>query len=254
MSRFGKNISDRHKIVSDSQDLDGSRGNLCRIGHIGIICAIGALFLSSALMSGGIACSGCQPAGPDTWGGPAWAGMPYYYGSDGSLATGSAEGASAQKEDGNGFVKTGYLVDPKEAAKFDLIVDVGTEQRSARIEGAISLPWNELLKEDGNFKSAFEMSQALGEAGISSEDSVVLYGECDTCGGLPVTPFAFWAMRYLGHDKVSILRGGFEGWEASKRPIETSIGHCRFRARRQRPRSIGFFRSARAGCSASGGR
>jgi len=147
--------------------------------------------------------------------------MSYYYGSDGSVTTSSAEETSSEKEGGKGFVKTGYLADPKEAAKFDLIVDVGTEQRSTHIEGAICIPWNELLKDDGNPKSASGMSQVLGEAGVSSEDSVVIYGECDTCGGVPVTPFVFWAMRYLGHGEISILDGGIEGWATSGGPIGT---------------------------------
>jgi thiosulfate/3-mercaptopyruvate sulfurtransferase len=38
-------------------------------------------------------------------------------------------------------------------------------------------------------------------------------------------PRLWWLLRHFGHSSVSILDGGFGGWQASGRPIETGAGH-----------------------------
>ena len=68
-------------------------------------------------------------------------------------------------------------------------------------------------------KPVSEMGQVLGEAGISPEDSVVLYGDCADCDA-PVAPFVFWAMRYLGHEDVKVLDASIEDWNAAGKPVD----------------------------------
>jgi thiosulfate/3-mercaptopyruvate sulfurtransferase len=113
----------------------------------------------------------------------------------------------------DGFVHDEYLASIEDASSSDVILDVGSDYDAAHIEGAIPLYWDELLDENNNPKSAAEMAEILGNAGISPDDSVVIYGSCATCDGISVAPFVFWAMRYVGHDDVMVLDGGLDEWK-----------------------------------------
>jgi len=72
----------------------------------------------------------------------------------------------------------------------------------------------------GILKPVSELSRILGDAGISRNDSVVVYGECLPCGGGPsVATYVYWMMKGLGHENVRVLDGTAEDWEASGRAI-----------------------------------
>ena len=114
-----------------------------------------------------------------------------------------------------GFVHDEFLASVEDASGSDIILDVGSDYATTHIKGAIPLYWNELLDENNNPKSATEMSEIFGNAGISADDSVVIYGDCATCDGISVAPFVFWAMRYIGHDDVKVLDGGLDEWKAA---------------------------------------
>ena len=119
-----------------------------------------------------------------------------------------------------GFVRGGFLASAKEAGGYDVILDVGTEYDTLHIKGAVPLYWADLLDEENNPRSAPEIAEILGKAGISPEDSVLIYGDCATCDGISIAPFVFWAMRYVGHDDVAVLDGGLDGWVAAGNPTE----------------------------------
>ncbi len=63
-------------------------------------------------------------------------------------------------------------------------------------------------------------AQKLGAVGVTSpEVLLVVYDD---------SRFAFasrlwWLMRYLGHDRVAILEGGFKGWQAAGYPLTDAI-------------------------------
>jgi thiosulfate/3-mercaptopyruvate sulfurtransferase len=70
-----------------------------------------------------------------------------------------------------------------------------------------------------------ELSQKLSAIGINSQTSqhqttfVVAYDD---------SRFAFasrlwWLLRYLGHEKVAVLDGGFAGWQSSGYPVSNNI-------------------------------
>lgn len=120
------------------------------------------------------------------------------------------------------YVHGEYLMPAKDVKASDLIVDVGTEYDDLHIKGAIPLYWEELLDDNNEPRHPSEIGEILGDAGISSEDSVVLYGICDTCDGISVSPFVFWAMRYAGHDNVKVLNGGIDAWVALDLPVEST--------------------------------
>lgn len=119
-----------------------------------------------------------------------------------------------------GFVRGEFLASAEEADGSDVILDVGTEYDAVHIKGAVPLYWEELLDYENNPRSASEIAEIFGNAGISPEDSVLIYGDCATCDGISVAPIVFWALRYVGHDDVAVLDGGLDGWKAAGLPTE----------------------------------
>ena len=102
--------------------------------------------------------------------------------------------------------------DADDADDADILLDV-SENSSLHIEGSIYIPYMEFFLQPGILKQADEVASILGEAGISREDSVVIYGECLPCGGGPsVATYVYWMMKSLGHEKAIVLDGTAEDW------------------------------------------
>lgn len=100
----------------------------------------------------------------------------------------------------------------------DILLDV-SENSSTHISGSVVLPYMEFDETAGILKPVSEITRILGEAGISRNDSVVIYGQCLPCGGGPsVATYIYWMMKGLGHEKVKLLDGTAEDWKASGRP------------------------------------
>ncbi|MFB3765019.1 MAG: sulfurtransferase [Methanotrichaceae archaeon] len=99
----------------------------------------------------------------------------------------------------------------------DILVDV-SENSSTHIKGSVVLPYTEFDLLPGIPKSPAEIAQVLGNAGISRNDSVVLYGECLPCGGGPsLATYVYWIMKSMGHENVRVLDGTVEDWAAAGR-------------------------------------
>ena len=107
---------------------------------------------------------------------------------------------------------------PLDAVKdADILLDV-SENSSTHIAGSVVIPYMEFDVQAGVLKPVAEISKILGDAGISREDSVVIYGECLPCGGGPsLATYVYWMMKGLGHEKVKVLDGTAEDWAASGR-------------------------------------
>jgi thiosulfate/3-mercaptopyruvate sulfurtransferase len=100
-------------------------------------------------------------------------------------------------------------------------VDVDTTAYDqGHIDGAISWNWQtELqdgLRRDLADPQAFE--ELLGKAGISPDTTIVLYGDNNNW----FAAWAFWQLKYYGHDKVLIVNGGRKKWLEEKRPVSTN--------------------------------
>lgn len=65
-----------------------------------------------------------------------------------------------------------------------------------------------------------QIGRLLGGLGISETDHIVLY----TTTHLMVATRAWYVLRALGHQQVSILDGGLDSWIAAGYPVETSRG------------------------------
>lgn len=89
------------------------------------------------------------------------------------------------------------------------------------IAGAIHINYESFLNEDKQLKPVSEIARILGDAGISEDDPVLIYGECQPCGGGPsAATYVYWIMKYLGHKDVRVLDGGIDDWVAAKLPTQ----------------------------------
>lgn len=99
-------------------------------------------------------------------------------------------------------------------------VDVDTTAfDQGHIAGAISWNWQtelqDALRRDLSEPKAFE--ELLGKAGISPETTIVLYGDNNNW----FAAWAFWQLKYYGHERVLLMNGGRKKWIEEKRPVVT---------------------------------
>ena len=108
----------------------------------------------------------------------------------------------------------------KSVSASDLVVDVsnGESYANSHIKNAIHLPAKSFLNTDGTLKSDQELVKTLGSAGISKDDSIVLYGLSQSSGEAEL---AFWILSYLGHKDVMLLDGSLEDWKAAGLPVDS---------------------------------
>jgi thiosulfate/3-mercaptopyruvate sulfurtransferase len=127
--------------------------------------------------------------------------------------------SSSTDKRSDGFASV--LVPLESANNSGIILDISPNS-TEYIPGAISIPYTEFLGSGGVLKPVSEMAAVLGEAGISQDDSVLIYGECQPCGGGPsAATYVYWIMKYLGHENVKLLDGGIDDWVAALRPTVT---------------------------------
>src|SRR5208282_2587530 len=108
----------------------------------------------------------------------------------------------------------------KDASLRVVEVDVDTTAYDqGHVDGAISWNWQtelqDAIRRDLAAPTAFE--ELLGKAGISPETTIVLYGDNNNW----FAAWAFWQLKYYGHDKVLIVNGGRKKWLEEKRPLTT---------------------------------
>jgi thiosulfate/3-mercaptopyruvate sulfurtransferase len=113
--------------------------------------------------------------------------------------------------DDNDFNSNGIIVPASRLKSTDLILDVGSDPEKY-IYGAVHVPFTAFM-ENNSIKPLPAIAAIIGDAGISRNDSVALYGKCLPCGGGPSTAtFVYWIMRYAGHENVKLIDGGYEEW------------------------------------------
>ena len=89
----------------------------------------------------------------------------------------------------------------KSVSSSDVVVDVsnGDSYAKSHIKNAIHIPTKDFLDGEGNLKADEELASILGDAGVSRDDSVVLYGSKESSGE---AEFAFLVLSYLGQKDV----------------------------------------------------
>jgi thiosulfate/3-mercaptopyruvate sulfurtransferase len=109
------------------------------------------------------------------------------------------------------------------AANIRLVeVDVDTTQyATGHAPGAIAFNWQSQLQDPvaRDIISKEDFEKLLGEAGITPDTHVVLYGDNNNW----FAAYAFWLFKYYGHEKVSLLDGGRKKWLADGHPTTTDV-------------------------------
>ena len=101
-------------------------------------------------------------------------------------------------------------------------VDVDTTQyETGHIPGAVAFNWQSQLQDQvaRDIISKEDFAALLGQAGISSDTHVILYGDNNNW----FAAYAFWLFKYYGHENVSLMNGGRKKWVDEGRPVTTDV-------------------------------
>ncbi len=116
----------------------------------------------------------------------------------------------------------GEILKPlKSVSSSDVVIDVsnGDSYATSHIKDAIHIPSKDFLNGEGKLKTDEELAKVLGDAGVSRNDSIVLYGSKESSGE---AEFAFLVLSYLGQKDVLLLDGSLADWKAAGLPEEVS--------------------------------
>ena len=99
-------------------------------------------------------------------------------------------------------------------------VDVDTAAyEQGHIAGAVGWNWQSQLQQtvrrDVVGKAAME--RLLGSAGVDNATTIILYGDNNNW----FAAWAFWQIKYYGHQDVRLMNGGRAKWLADNRPLTT---------------------------------
>lgn len=99
-------------------------------------------------------------------------------------------------------------------------VDVDTESYdSGHIPGAVGWNWKNQLQDtlQRSIASQEDFEQLLQESGIDNDTIIVLYGDNNNW----FAAWAYWLLKYYGHEDARILDGGRKKWQAENRELTT---------------------------------
>jgi thiosulfate/3-mercaptopyruvate sulfurtransferase len=121
--------------------------------------------------------------------------------------------------DMRGYVKTRSIAPGVEEAVYQGAID---EYRSAHIPGAVYIDWTrDIVDPDdpvpAQLAPAELFARAMAERGIGDNAHVIAV---DHQGGQFATRL-WWALKYYGHDAVSVLDGGWNRWVEEGLPVES---------------------------------
>jgi thiosulfate/3-mercaptopyruvate sulfurtransferase len=87
------------------------------------------------------------------------------------------------------------------------------------IEGAVGWDWRQDLQDQTvrDLASREALEAKLSESGVTPDTTVLLYGDNNNW----FAAYAYWALKYYGHDNVKLVNGGRVKWEAEGRPYTT---------------------------------
>lgn len=137
-------------------------------------------------------------------------------------AAGSSGSKESIQQERIASFPNGDIIKPlKSVSSSDVVIDVtnGDSYASSHIKNAIHIPSSEFLNAEGNLKTDEELAAVLGDAGVSRNDSVVLYGSKESSGE---AEFAFLVLRYLGQEDLTLLDGSLDDWNEAGLPNETA--------------------------------
>jgi thiosulfate/3-mercaptopyruvate sulfurtransferase len=91
----------------------------------------------------------------------------------------------------------------------------------AHIPGAIGFDWKKDLQHQvkRDFLGPDEFGALFGSRGISSDHTIVLYGDRNNW----FAAYTYWYLKYYGHDSVKLMNGPREKWIEEGRPTTTDV-------------------------------
>lgn len=117
------------------------------------------------------------------------------------------------------LVSTNWVADHLNDPRIRLVeVDVDTSAYDeGHIPGAVGWNWQTQLQDgvrrDLLDKQAWEA--LLSKSGVANDTTIVLYGDNNNW----FAAYAFWQLKYYGHEDVKLLNGGRKKWLEEKRPL-----------------------------------
>ena len=89
------------------------------------------------------------------------------------------------------------------------------------IRGAVKIDWKKDLQDPvrRDFVDRAGFEKLLSERGISSDDTVILYGGNNNW----FAAYAYWYFRLYAHQSVKLLDGGRKKWELDSRELVTEV-------------------------------
>jgi thiosulfate/3-mercaptopyruvate sulfurtransferase len=121
------------------------------------------------------------------------------------------------------LVSTNWVAEHLNNPKVRLVeVDVDTSAyEQGHIEGAVGWNWQTQLQDgvrrDLLDKGAWEA--LLSKSGVANDTTVVLYGDNNNW----FAAYAFWQLKYYGHEDVRLLNGGRKKWIEEKRLLVKEV-------------------------------
>ena len=118
------------------------------------------------------------------------------------------------------IVETDYVLKNKDKPGVILIdARAASAYKKGLIPGAVVLgdksARSGLRGVDGRILSVKALEKILGDAGVTRESEIIVYGtKGDTDHNL-----VFWILEYLGATKAKAYHGGFDDWTAGKHPL-----------------------------------
>jgi len=121
------------------------------------------------------------------------------------------------------LVSTEWLAQHLDEPGYRLIeVDVNpAAYGTGHIQGAVGWDWKKDLQDQTvrDIASRDALAAKLGEAGVTPETTILLYGDNNNW----FAAYAYWALKYYGHDKAQLVNGGRIKWEVEGRPYTTDV-------------------------------
>jgi len=131
------------------------------------------------------------------------------------------------------LVSTQWAADHLRDLKIRLIeVDVDTTAfDQGHIPGAVGWNWQTQLQDNirRDLISKPALESLLSQSGATNDTTIVLYGDNNNW----FAAYAFWQLKYYGHNDVRLMNGGRKKWVEEKRPLTTDaakVGSTTYRA------------------------
>ncbi len=123
----------------------------------------------------------------------------------------------------NALVETAWVADHLNDPKVRILeVDVDTSAyEQGHIPGAVGIHWKRDLETPvtRDVATKEQLEEVLSRAGVSNDSTVVLYGDNHNW----FAAYAWWLLKYYGHQDVRIMNGGRKKWVEEGRPLVTEV-------------------------------